>query len=156
MARVNIGVDPIYLADQHLVAESVEIIMITGGLKKNTFEIKGFKPEHFKLGTGHINFFKDKLVYLPKRLEIVNEEMKRRDMKPGTVLNLDEFPDHLKNDYVPTQEASDIIRSRICERLIHPMNGKPGEQYYRYSKKLIGEKIKLFALNLKYSKLNDV
>jgi hypothetical protein len=40
MARVNIGVHPRHLADQHLIAESVEITMITGGFKKNNFKSK--------------------------------------------------------------------------------------------------------------------
>ena len=44
MARVNIGVDPKYLSDQHLIAESVEITMITGVLRKNGFEIKSPVP----------------------------------------------------------------------------------------------------------------
>ena len=40
MARVNIGVNPKHLSDQHLIAESVEITMITGSLRKNNYEIK--------------------------------------------------------------------------------------------------------------------
>jgi deoxyribonuclease (pyrimidine dimer) len=79
MARVNIGVDPKHLSDQHLIAESVEITMITGGLRKHGFEIKSPVPDIFKMGTGHINFFKNKLVYLKKRLGVVNDEMRRRN-----------------------------------------------------------------------------
>ena len=40
MARVNCGIEPLYLSDQHLIAESVEITMITGGLRKNGYKIK--------------------------------------------------------------------------------------------------------------------
>ena len=69
MARINVGINPIYLSDQHLIAESVEITMIPGSLKYNGFAIKGKVPEQFTLGTGHVNFFKDKLVYALKQKE---------------------------------------------------------------------------------------
>ena len=45
MARVNVGCDSLYLADQHLIAESVEITMIIGSLRKNGYIIKGKVPE---------------------------------------------------------------------------------------------------------------
>ena len=90
MARVNIGVNPKYLADQHLIAESVEITMITGGLRKNGYVLKSPTPEKFSLGNGHINFFKNKILYLYNRLNAVNEEMRRRNFNPTTKINLDE------------------------------------------------------------------
>mgnify|MGYP006146384869 FL=1 len=137
MARVNIGVDPKHLSDQHLVAESVEITMITGGLRKHGFEIKSPVPEIFKMGTGHINFFKNKLVYLKKRLGAVNNEMRRRNFKPGTKLDLNEFPEKYHNDWQPDMSASMILRDRIVERLRKPLNGKPGAEYHRYKSALI-------------------
>jgi deoxyribonuclease (pyrimidine dimer) len=75
MVRVNVGVNPLYLADQHLIAESVEITMITGGLRKNNYIIKSDMPSNLVLGKGHINFFKNKIIYLNKRLTAVNQEM---------------------------------------------------------------------------------
>ena len=45
MARVNVGVNPKYLADQWLIAESVEITMITGSLRKNKYK-KPFYKSH--------------------------------------------------------------------------------------------------------------
>jgi len=132
MARVNIGVDPKYLSDSHLVAESVEITMITGGLRKNGYEIKSPVPEIFKMGTGHINFFKNKLKYLKRRLESVNTEMRRRNFNPGTKLDLEEFPTKYHNDWAPDMKASMILRTRIYDRLKNPLNGKPGHEYHRY------------------------
>lgn len=152
MSRVNIGINPLYLADQHLIAESVEITMITGQLKKNNFQIKSEIPDSFKLGTGHINFFKNKVLYLHKRLNEVNKEMKRRGFNPGTHLNLDEFPKELVNDYNPSQIDSDIIRDRVSSRLKNRSDGRPGNGFYRYGKKLI-ENISPFAENVKKSKL---
>jgi|TARA_R110000764_G_scaffold8978_1_gene29354 hypothetical protein len=138
MARVNIGVNPKHLSDQHLIAESVEITMITGSLRKNNYEIKSEVPPTFRMGKGHINFFKNKLVYLKKRLESVNNEMRNRNFNPGTKLDLDEFPKKYHNDWMPDMGASMILRNRIVERLQHPLNGKPGKDYHRYKSSLIG------------------
>lgn len=153
MARVNVGVDPFYLADQHLIAESVEITVITGGLKMHEFQIKSGIPDKFKLGTGHINFFKNKILYLKRRLEVVNDEMLRRGFKPGTHLDLNEYPRHLVNDWEPDIDATFIIRERIYERLIAPLNGKGGDAYYRYYSEKIGKDIWLFANNLLNSEI---
>lgn len=118
MARVNVGVNPKYLTDQWLVAESVEITMITGSLRKNNFIIKSAIPKNYKLGTGHINFFKDKLVYLKRRLKAVNNEMVNRGFKPGTHLALMNYPQKFCNDWSPTQVDSDILRERLLGKYI--------------------------------------
>jgi len=78
MARVNVGVNPLFLSDQHLIAESVEITMITGSFRKNKYTVFSEIPKQFSLGKGHMNFFKNKLLYLRERHEQVNTEMKRR------------------------------------------------------------------------------
>jgi len=152
MARVNIGVHPKYLSDQHLIAESVEITMITGGLRKNGFEIKSPIPNTFRMGTGHINFFKNKLVYLKKRLTAVNNEMRRRNFNPGTKLDLNEFPKKYHNDWSPDMKASMILRIRIYDRLKYPLNGKPGHEYHRYKSSKINNYDK-FCDDLLHSKL---
>lgn len=156
MARVNIGVNPFFLADQHLIAESVEITMITGGLRKNKYLIKSKIPETFKLGPGHINFFKDKILYLNRRLTEVNSEMICRGFYPGTKLDLTEFPSSLLNDWEPSIDDTFIIRERIYERLLYPLNGKGGDNYYRYYREQIGKDIRLFADNLLNSHLYKV
>ncbi len=152
MARVNVGVHPKYLSDQHLIAESVEITMITGGLRKNDYKIKSSVPNTFRMGKGHINFFKNKLVYLKKRLEAVNNEMRRRNFNPGTKLNLDEFPKKYHNDWKPDMRSSMILRNRIVDRLKNPLNGKPGYEYHRYKSSKINNYDK-FCDNLYYSEL---
>jgi hypothetical protein len=155
MARVNIGVNPKHLSDQHLIAESVEITMITGGLRKNGYEIKSSVPKTFRMGTGHINFFKNKLVYLKKRLESVNKEMRRRNFNPGTKLDLDEFPKKYHNDWQPDMSASMILRDRIVKRLRNPLNGKPGHKYHRYKSSLINNYEK-FCNDLHHSELYNL
>jgi len=128
MARVNVGVNPKYLADQHLIAESVEITMIVGSLRVNGYKIKGFIPPQYKLGKGHINFFKNKLLYLARRLEEVNKEMVRRGFSPGTTTEcLLKAPQEFLNDWDPTLNDSAIVRARIVEKMIKKPNN-----FWRY------------------------
>jgi len=153
MARVNVGIDPAYLTDQHLIAESVEITMITGGLRKNGYVIKSPVPSKLALGAGHINFFKNKILYLSKRLKVVNNEMRNRGMNPGTHLDILEFPRDLCNDWTPNFEDSKILRERIFDRLISPLRAKKG--FHRYNKVPI-ENLAQFAFKLKNSELYPV
>ena len=104
------------------------------------------------MGTGHINFFKDKLVYLKKRLESVNNEMRRRNFNPGTKLDLNEFPEKYHNDWSPDMSSSIVLRSRIVDRLKNPLNGKPGHKYHRYKSSKINNFDK-FCNDLYHSKL---
>ena len=155
MARVNVGVNPKYLADQHLIAESVEITMITGQLQQHNFKIKSEIPTYFPMGKGHMTFFKDKLFYLARRLEHVNNEMRRRGFTPGTSLN--EFIDtcprpELVNDWKPSTWDSKQIRDRISSRLFVRLKGKPGLGYYRYEREYITD-MNEFVNNLQKSEL---
>ncbi|MBN1157597.1 endonuclease, partial [Candidatus Woesearchaeota archaeon] len=79
MVRINL-VEPKKLTDQHLVAEYNEILMLIGHVRKHP-EIKAM-PKEYILGKGHILFFKNKLVYLKKRHELIKNEMLRRGFKP--------------------------------------------------------------------------
>ncbi len=151
MARVNSGVSPEHLSDQHLVAESVEITMIVGSLRLNRYEVKGEIPKRYTLGKGHINFFKDKLVYLQKRLNEVNSEMLRRGFKPGTKLDLDEFPDKYKNDWIPNLEDTIQLRNRIADRLLNPRSGK--KDLHRYKGVILTEQMQAFKDNILNSEL---
>jgi hypothetical protein len=154
MARVNVGVNPKYLADQHLIAESVEITMITGGFRKNGYVIKSQAPEQFSFGKGHINFFKDKLLYLDRRLKEVNAEMYARGFSASTTLDdvLQEAPQQYINDWQPTQRDTDEIRQRIASRLVDRANGKAGQGYYRYKRSYITD-VEQFSQDLLKSQL---
>lgn len=154
MARVNVGVNPIYLADQHLIAESVEITMITGGFRKHKYQIKSDVPNKFTFGKGHINFFKDKLLYLDRRLKIVNAEMARRGFNASTDITdvLQEAPKKFVNDWQPSFDDTLEIRQRIVSRLNDRVNGKPGQGYYRYNREYI-EDVRKFSQELLKSNL---
>ena len=149
MARVNAGVDPRYLSDQHLIAESVEITMITGNLKVNKNKIVGDIPAQFCLGPGHINFFKDKLIYLAIRLSKVNAEMIRRGFSPGTSIRITEYPQELWWGWNPSPSDTDLVKNRICERLMNPKKAKAG--FHKYYGKPIAD-IQAFCQELLISK----
>ena len=148
MARVNVGLNVKLLSDQHLIAESVEITMITGGLRMHGYKIKGIIPNQFSLGRGHINFFKNKLLYLTKRLEEVNGEMLRRGFKPGTRIDLSEFPTELCNDWKPSYTDTMVLRQRVVHRLREPKSGRKANEFHRYEGKFIGELMDVFCDNI--------
>lgn len=137
MSRVNVGISPEYLSDQHLIAESVEITMITGSLRKNGYKIKSPIPEQLSLGKGHINFFKNKILYLQSRLRAVNLELDRRGINHSTEIKCGEFPDELIWGWEPTMRDSRILRERIAGRLKSPLKARPG--FHRFYKKPIDD-----------------
>lgn len=157
-ARINSGINPKHLSDQHLIAESVEITMITGALKRDKWIINGKIPDKFCLGTGHINFFKPKVLYLKDRLEEVNKEMIVRGFNPGTKINLLEvnFPKgHVygKSYWEPSFSNTCLVRQRVIERLKNPL--KATGTFHRYYGKPI-ENLDEFCNTLKNSKLYHV
>jgi len=153
MARINVGVNPRFLADQHLVAESVEITMITGQLEKYNWSFKAAIPRLFPMGKGHMTFFKNKLLYLQKRINAVNSEMRRRGFNPGTSLDeaIAKAPSSLCRDWTPTK----LIRDRIESRLFTRANGSSGKDFYRFERKTISNTY-MFAKRMKESKLFHV
>jgi deoxyribonuclease (pyrimidine dimer) len=127
MVRVNI-IDPACLADQHLVAEYDEILMLLGYVRRypERDSARGGIPNRYCLGKGHIMFFKDKLVYLKRRHELLKAEMRKRGFRPTKTIDLGEFPPALRNDWTPYEEDKKIIRARIIEKL------RKKQGYYRY------------------------
>lgn len=116
--RCNCGVPPEILVDQHLIAEQVELLMIPGVLVKNNWIYKTKMPDQLVLGTGHMTFWYNKLLYLYKRHEEVKKEVIRRGFKPTDLsIEIDKFPKDFVNDWRPTMRDSQILRGRICERL---------------------------------------
>jgi deoxyribonuclease (pyrimidine dimer) len=116
--RCNTGIDPKYLADQHLIAEQVELLMITGMLKRNNYQHKTPIPPKFKLGTGHMTFWVNKLLYLQRRLAAVKNEVNARGFKVmESEIVLDGFPTKYINDWQPSLADSIIVRKRIIEKM---------------------------------------
>lgn len=117
MTRINCGIPPAELVDKHLMAEHREIKRIPNCISKNRYSMKG-QPEKFTLGTGHVKFFYDKLLYLKNRYEKIYAECKSRGFNVTYYGDAwIDVPKELMGDYEPTDEDREIIRERIKERL---------------------------------------
>lgn len=117
--RCNVGVNPKYLADQHLIAEYRELPMVTGSLRINGWKIKSPIGPFFSLGKGHINWFKPRLAYLRERHEEVKIEMGNRGFKHDALeIKYDDCAKHLWNNWKPTLEDSEHIRKRIFYKIL--------------------------------------
>ncbi len=138
--RCNVGVDPKYLTDQHLIAEYRELPMVLGSLRINKYKIVGEVPKEFPLGKGHMNFFKDKLVYLYERYIELKKEITNRGFQNNlTWPGMMEYPDSYKRTWKPSQKNTELLRSRIVEKI----NMKP-TWYKYYSKPLTDDFIETF------------
>ncbi len=80
MVRINL-INPRYLSDQHLIAEYDEILMLLGYVKKYSILKLEEIPKKYCFGEGHIKFFKNKLLYLKRRHELIKKEMQNRGFK---------------------------------------------------------------------------
>lgn len=121
MTRINGNIQPEKLIDQHLLAEYREIVRIPNMVKKNInldFINKKLKsiPENFKLGTGHVLFFYNKISFLHKRFLLLKDELSNRNI----INNMDDSPFKnipciLYNDI--NEIDNKIIIDRISERI---------------------------------------
>ena len=123
MVRINL-LKPKQLADQHLIAEYNEILMLFGHVKK--FPKINEMPSDYCLGKGHITFFKNKLLYLKKRHEELKKEMKKRGYATNKTIDLSKYSKELRNDWTPKKCDKELIINRITEKL------KKKPEYYRY------------------------
>lgn len=117
MTRINCGIPPIELNNQHLIAEAREIKRIPNCVGKGRFDLKG-QPSEFKLGTGHVKFFYTRLGYLKKRYDELYLECLRRGFDVQYYGSAwDNIPLSLMGDYEPTQRDIEIVRERIFQRI---------------------------------------
>lgn len=118
MTRINAGIPPKELTGKHLIAEHREIKRIPNVIKSGRYNLEGI-PEEFCLGTGHVKFFYNKLLYLYKRYKELYEECKNRGY------NVSDFSvaweglekTDLWNDWAPSKEDAKIVQERINFKL---------------------------------------
>jgi deoxyribonuclease (pyrimidine dimer) len=106
-----------------LIAEYREIMRLPGNLKKSlNRKGKSFSmseiPSQYKLGKGHVIFFFDKFKFLEERFLELLAEMDRRgynaNFRDSSMFRVSR---EYYGDYTPTEEAMEINRQRIKERL---------------------------------------
>lgn len=122
MTRISSTIKPIELCDLMVKAEHREIKRIPNVIKKKLAEGKEVdlskQPENFKLGTGHVIFFYDKLAYLHERYKQLLAECRERNFDVTDYNNCFEgLPEHLYNDWTPTKDVRTIVTQRVNERL---------------------------------------
>ena len=117
MTRINVRISPTELTDKHLLAEHREIKRIPNCVAKGKYNMNGI-PERFKLGTGHVKFFYNKLLHLRKRYIRLYEECIKRGFNVQNYIEAwNNVPEELMNDYKVKANDKRIIRERINEKL---------------------------------------
>ncbi len=153
--RLNAGVPPSMLSDAHLRAERRELAIPFGTIRKqllsNSTYFPKAVPEEFCLNTGHINFFIPKLLYVIRRLIVVNEECANRGFESSMSVDLTGIPERFLHDWHATMKDSQIVRDRIADRLKNPL--KATSNYHKYYSRTIGS-IDEFCNKLKNAELS--
>lgn len=127
MTRINV-VPPEELCNKHLFAEWRELPRIYTAVNKKDGIVDFTKiPSKYVLGTGHVLFFYDKIKYLEKRYFDLTIELTKRGYNLSFFREFEfTFPlerfAKIYNDYTPTQEAIELNRARIKDRM--PSNPK--------------------------------
>ncbi len=115
MTRINV-VPPTELCDQHLLAEHRELTRIPNTVLRGKFNLDG-QPDDYKLGTGHVKFFFDKMTFLRNRYLTLHGECLRRGFNVTNRWPESRFPEELCQNYSPTEAALLANRARITERM---------------------------------------
>lgn len=128
MTRINL-IPVEGLCDQHLLAEHRELTRIPNAVAKGKYSLEG-QPNDYKLGTGHVKFFFDKMTFLKRRYEEIHAECLVRGFRVTNIWpeNLPENPEIWK-DYIPTENALRENRERIRIRM--PKNPRFTKKFFK-------------------------
>lgn len=107
MTRINVGIDPSELCDQHLVAEYRELPRLWG------LESDSAPPDEFKLGTGHVLWCAQYQGMLADRYIGLVSEMRRR----GFHVSYPEPPSGAINGGRPKANEIEAARPIVLQRL---------------------------------------
>ena len=122
MTRINVGIPPAKLTGKHLITEHREIKRIPNCIAKGKYNMEGI-PDKYKLGTGHVKFFYNKLLYLKNRyIKLYVECIKRGFNVQYYIKAWDNVPKELMGDYQPTPNDKKIIKQRIKDKLNEKIN----------------------------------
>lgn len=117
MTRINSSIKPFELCDAHLLAEHREIKRIPNAIKSGKAVIKNI-PDSFRLGSGHVKYYYNKLKYLHERYNLLYLECKDRGFNVQDYNScFEDLPENLYNNWVEDAETRKIVVERINERL---------------------------------------
>lgn len=116
MTRINVAIYPQELPDKLLLAELREIKRIPNQVSKGKYNLNDI-PDKFKLGSGHVKFFYNKLLYLKNRyLSLYNEAISRGFDVTDFSGAWNNVPEDLMADYIETENDRILLIERITER----------------------------------------
>lgn len=122
MTRIN-TIDPSDLTDEWLLAEWRELPRIPNSILSGKAKIDFKKiPDQYRLGTGHVLFFYNKLNYLQKRHAMICKELDKRNIKrdPLVRVDLSSLDNVLRGclckDWQPSQKDHNVNIERLQER----------------------------------------
>lgn len=129
MTRINC-VEVATLHSSHLLAEYRELPRVFK-LAHNA-AMKGFEQDidSYRMGTGHVKFFYDKLMYLAARHEKLIAEMKKRGFVANIMnvglswLEQGKYNEALWQDWQPSDKDKAVNQARIDLRLTEMNNKK--------------------------------
>ena len=127
MTRINV-VPVEELTNKHLMAEYHEITRIfrlvreaqNRGINKYNIDYRLSIPIEYTLGKGHVLFFYNKLRFILNRYKELQFELRSRNYNINPIDDsslIEGIRMEWLNDYIPTNDALDINRTRIFERL---------------------------------------
>lgn len=119
MTRIN-TIPPQHLSDQHLLAETREIVRIprttlSGKAKINLNKI----PKDFRLGKLHVTYFYNKQKWLHNRYNDLRKECLERGFNISDYNStFKDLPNELYKDWKPTPQSIKLIKERILDRML--------------------------------------
>jgi len=143
MTRINVGMLPLQLTDNHLIAEIKEINQLIGSFNVSLRSKLGINniPAKFTLNSGHVKFFYDKQLFLYNRFNSLKQEALNRGFNIQTEFNDLHKNSKYWNDYTPVQRDRDILIERITSRL------KTQKNKIRYCREVIDSELAIELLN---------
>lgn len=139
MTRINVGINPKYLTDEHLIAEHREIKRICSLFRKRRENIDAGKkvsdlPGTFSLGKGHVLFFMYKPNYTYKRYKQLHKECLKRgldvtDFRLSWAVYWLHFNKSGRSEWSPKPSDVELLVKRIRSNL-----SKSTANYHYYRK----------------------
>ena len=130
--RLNCGINPKYLSDEHLFAEQRELKMLPSLYKRIGNKSAYKAPTEFTLGKGHMLFFVYKPNYTYNRYNIVFNECINRgyNIKDESYRWIEAYGDKFLKyiDYKETGKEIDLLISRISTKVM-----SSPKEYFHYN-----------------------
>ena len=130
--RLNIGIDPSKLSDEHLYAESRELKFMPAYFKRYGMSGVGRVPEKFALAPGLILFFAYKPTYTLSRYKKVLKECWRRGIDAKDESWRWDVYGEMKDSFKEEGWERNIIIDRIVEKVM-----SSPKQYFHYNHRRI-------------------